>query len=116
MPSTNAQKLGINAGCRVTIRGLDLNQVRLVLGPLPEKVIFDDLSTGAESDIQNLTQVARGMVGRWGMSDAVERLLRDLHEREPGSALPHDHGGRSRRQQQPDSRNPGRSNLQLGPT
>src|SRR5205814_6467971 len=45
MPSTNAQKLGINAGCRVTIRGLDLNQVRLVLGPLPEKVIFDDEGT-----------------------------------------------------------------------
>ena len=34
-------------------------------------MVFDDLSSGAESDIQNLTQVARGMVGRWGMSDAV---------------------------------------------
>jgi len=34
-------------------------------------VVFGDLTTGAESDIQNLTQVARGMVGRWGMSDAI---------------------------------------------
>ena len=40
-------------------------------GRAAEKVVFDDLSTGAESDIQNLTQTARGMVGRWGMSDAV---------------------------------------------
>ncbi|HXD66612.1 MAG TPA: cell division protein FtsH, partial [Solirubrobacteraceae bacterium] len=29
------------------------------------------LTTGAESDIQQLTRIARGMVGRWGMSRAV---------------------------------------------
>jgi cell division protease FtsH len=47
-------------------------QIKVALGGrAAEKVIFDDLSTGAESDIQNLTRVARGMVGRWGMSDAV---------------------------------------------
>jgi cell division protease FtsH len=47
-------------------------QIKVALGGrAAEEVIFDDLSTGAESDIQNLTQVARGMVGRWGMSDAV---------------------------------------------
>jgi cell division protease FtsH len=40
-------------------------------GRAAEKVIFDEISTGAESDIQNLTQVARGMVGRWGMSEAI---------------------------------------------
>ena len=40
-------------------------------GRAAEKVVFDEISTGAESDIQNLTQVARGMVGRWGMSDAI---------------------------------------------
>jgi cell division protease FtsH len=49
-----------------------LAQIKVSLGGrAAEKVVFDDLSTGAESDIQNLTQVARGMVGRWGMSDAV---------------------------------------------
>ncbi len=49
-----------------------LAQIKVALGGrAAEKVIFDDLSTGAESDIQNLTQVARGMVGRWGMSDAI---------------------------------------------
>jgi cell division protease FtsH len=49
-----------------------LAQIKVALGGRgAERVVFDDLSTGAESDIQNLTQVARGMVGRWGMSDAV---------------------------------------------
>ena len=49
-----------------------LAQIKVALGGrAAEKVVLDDLSTGAESDIQNLTQVARGMVGRWGMSDAV---------------------------------------------
>ena len=40
-------------------------------GRAAEKVVYDEITTGAESDIQNLTQIARGMVGRWGMSDAI---------------------------------------------
>ena len=36
--------------------------------------MYDEVTTGAESDIQNLTQVARGMVARWGMSDAIGPL------------------------------------------
>src|SRR6201999_2509599 len=40
-------------------------------GRAAEKVVFGEITTGAESDIQNLTQVARGMVGRWGMSEAI---------------------------------------------
>ncbi len=36
-----------------------------------EKVVFDETSTGAESDIEQLTAIARQMVGRWGMSSAV---------------------------------------------
>ena len=34
-------------------------------------MIYGQTTTGAESDLQQLTQIARGMVGRWGMSDAV---------------------------------------------
>jgi cell division protease FtsH len=49
-----------------------LAKIKVALGGrAAEKVVFDEISTGAESDIQNLTQVARGMVGRWGMSDEV---------------------------------------------
>jgi cell division protease FtsH len=39
-----------------------------IAGRAAEEVVFGDLTTGAESDIQQLTQIARQMVGRWGMS------------------------------------------------
>ncbi len=49
-----------------------LAKIKVALGGrAAEKVVYGDVSTGAESDIQNLTQIARGMVGRWGMSDAI---------------------------------------------
>ena len=49
-----------------------LGKIKVALGGrAAEKVVFGDVTTGAESDIQNLTQTARGMVGRWGMSDAI---------------------------------------------
>ena len=37
-------------------------------GRAAEEVVFGDRTTGAESDFQQLTQIARAMVGRWGMS------------------------------------------------
>jgi cell division protease FtsH len=40
-------------------------------GRAAEEVVFDETSTGAESDIQQLTEIARQMVGRWGMSPAI---------------------------------------------
>jgi cell division protease FtsH len=33
--------------------------------------VYGKVTTGAESDLQQLTQIARQMVGRWGMSDKV---------------------------------------------
>ena len=36
-----------------------------------EEVVFGETSTGAEADIQQLTEIARQMVGRWGMSTAI---------------------------------------------
>jgi cell division protease FtsH len=40
-------------------------------GRAAEELVYGETSTGAESDIQQLTEIARQMVGRWGMSDAV---------------------------------------------
>src|SRR5207244_6642579 len=40
-------------------------------GRSAEEIVFGQPTTGAESDIQQLTEIARQMVGRWGMSDAV---------------------------------------------
>ncbi len=47
-------------------------QIKVALGGRSaEELVFGELSTGAESDIQQLTRIARHMVGRWGMSRAV---------------------------------------------
>ncbi|HET7051297.1 MAG TPA: ATP-dependent zinc metalloprotease FtsH [Solirubrobacteraceae bacterium] len=40
-------------------------------GRVAEEVVYGKITTGAESDIQQLTQIARQMVGRWGMSDKL---------------------------------------------
>ena len=40
-------------------------------GRCAEEIVFGDLTTGAESDFQQLTQIARQMVGRWGMSEKI---------------------------------------------
>src|SRR5438552_13062264 len=44
-----------------------LAQIRVALGGrVAEEIVFGDMTTGAESDIQQLTQIARQMVGRRG--------------------------------------------------
>ncbi|HZO34745.1 MAG TPA: ATP-dependent zinc metalloprotease FtsH [Gaiellaceae bacterium] len=40
-------------------------------GRAAEEVVFGETSSGAESDIEQLTAIARQMVGRWGMSSTV---------------------------------------------
>ncbi|MDQ3865870.1 MAG: cell division protein FtsH, partial [Actinomycetota bacterium] len=43
-------------------------------GRAAEELVFGDVTTGAESDLEQVTQVARQMVGRWGMSEAVGKV------------------------------------------
>jgi cell division protease FtsH len=38
-------------------------------GRVAEELVYDEITTGAESDLQQLTQIARQMIGRWGMSE-----------------------------------------------
>jgi cell division protease FtsH len=65
-----------------------LGKIKVALGGrAAEKVVFGDITTGAESDIQNLTQIARGMVGRWGMSDAIGAIA-VTDGRQDGALLP----------------------------
>jgi cell division protease FtsH len=40
-------------------------------GRVAEEIVYGKITTGAESDIQQLTQIARQMVGRWGMSEKL---------------------------------------------
>ncbi|MFI8242213.1 ATP-dependent zinc metalloprotease FtsH [Streptomyces sp. NPDC085866] len=49
-------------------------------GMAAEQVVYGVVTTGSESDLEQVTNVARGMVSRWGMSREVGRL----------SALPND--------------------------
>src|SRR5204863_4996719 len=49
-----------------------LAQIKVALGGrVAEEIVFGDITTGAESDIQHLTRIARHMVGRWGMSPVI---------------------------------------------
>ncbi|TMM07034.1 MAG: AAA family ATPase [Actinobacteria bacterium] len=47
-------------------------KIRVALGGrAAEETVYGKITTGAESDIEQLTQIAREMVGRWGMSDKL---------------------------------------------
>ena len=55
-------------------------------GRAAEEVVYGDETTGAESDIRQATQLARNMVGRFGMSDEIG-FLSVLPQDGDGSAL-----------------------------
>jgi cell division protease FtsH len=52
-------------------------------GRVAEEIVYGTITTGAESDIQQLTMIARQMVGHWGMSEQIG----------PVSVLPEDGQG-----------------------
>jgi cell division protease FtsH len=43
----------------------------MLAGRAAEELIYDDVTTGAENDLEQATGIAKQMVGRWGMSDKV---------------------------------------------
>ena len=49
--------------------------VRALGGRVAEELILDDISTGASSDIQHATSIARQMVTRYGMSEKLGTVL-----------------------------------------
>lgn len=53
-------------------KGKMLQEIMVSLGGrIAEEIIFDDITTGASSDIKKATKVARRMVTRYGMSDNI---------------------------------------------
>lgn len=53
-------------------KGKMLEDIMVSLGGrIAEEIIFDDITTGASSDIKKATKVARRMVTRYGMSDNI---------------------------------------------
>jgi len=53
-------------------RGKMLHEIMVALGGrIAEQLIFDDITTGASSDIKKATEIARKMVTRYGMSENI---------------------------------------------
>jgi cell division protease FtsH len=49
-----------------------LGKIKVALGGrVAEELVYGTITTGAESDIQQLTRIARNMVERWGMSEEI---------------------------------------------
>jgi cell division protease FtsH len=40
-------------------------------GRAAEQIVYGNVTTGAESDLEHVTSIARQMVGRWGMSKVI---------------------------------------------
>jgi cell division protease FtsH len=49
-------------------------------GRAAEQVVFDEITTGAENDLQRVTQIARQMVMRWGMSERMGTISYSTRE------------------------------------
>ncbi len=52
----------------VTQAELESQMQVLVAGTITEEIVFRDISTGAQNDLERATQIARGMVMEYGMS------------------------------------------------
>jgi cell division protease FtsH len=56
-------------------RGYLLNSIAILFGGrVAEKLIFDEITTGAGNDIERASELARKMVCEWGMSDELGPL------------------------------------------
>ena len=59
-------------------KGRMLQEIMVSLGGrIAEEIIFDDITTGASSDIKQATKIARKMVTRYGMSENVGVICYD---------------------------------------
>jgi cell division protease FtsH len=52
-----------------------LGKIKVALGGrVAEELVFDEVTTGAQNDLKQVTELARKMVGLWGMSDVIGPL------------------------------------------
>ncbi len=54
---------------------MEENIVSLLGGRVAEKLILNDISTGASNDIERATKIARSMVTKYGMSDRIGAMM-----------------------------------------
>src|SRR5678816_1283903 len=63
-------------------RGDLLNQLAILLGGRSaEEIAVGEISTGAQNDLQRVTDVARSMVTEWGMSEKLGTVNYDQNRR-----------------------------------
>ncbi|MDL2219888.1 ATP-dependent zinc metalloprotease FtsH [Ruminococcaceae bacterium OttesenSCG-928-O06] len=60
------------------------NIVQMLGGRVAEKLVLDDISTGASNDLERATKIARAMVTRYGFS---ERLGPVVYDNDPGETF-----------------------------
>jgi cell division protease FtsH len=61
-----------------------LNRLSVVLGGrVAERLIFNDISTGAQNDLKVVTELAEKMVCQWGMSDRIGPVTFSRGEEHP---------------------------------
>ena len=58
------------------------NIVSLLGGRVSEKLVLDDISTGASNDIERATKIARNMVTKYGMSEKVGTITLGQNQEE----------------------------------
>ncbi|QDU80603.1 ATP-dependent zinc metalloprotease FtsH [Polystyrenella longa] len=59
-------------------------QLAMIMGGrAAEKLIFDEYTAGAQSDLKKATQIARRMVANWGMSEKIGPVAFDQREVHP---------------------------------
>ncbi len=54
--------------------------VSIIGGRVAEQLVFNDISTGASSDLQSMTSMARAMVTRYGFSENLGPVVYDTHD------------------------------------
>ncbi len=57
-----------------TAKGLNITICTLLGGRVAEEMIFESVTSGASSDLERVTSIARKMVCEWGMSDKIGPL------------------------------------------
>ena len=58
------------------------NIISLLGGRVAEKLVLDDISTGASNDIERATKIARDMVTKYGMSDRIGTITLGQNQEE----------------------------------
>ncbi len=64
----------------MTRKELENKMAVLLGGRASEQLVFSEISTGASDDLARATDIARGMVLRYGMSDAIGNVVYDREQ------------------------------------